>query len=701
MNSILRFTCFALLFFLLLPGACAADGEGKRKIVSLDGNWQIGEGAMAAAPATFDHVVPVPGLVDMAEPAFKEVGYKSKLRHAFWYHRKFKHDGPVPAMAFLKVNKAMFGSKVILNGTVLGEHLPSFTPVSFDARKALKRGENDILIRVGAFMNEIPKPVPSGWDYEKERFIPGIFDSVELILSSAPFIDRVQAVPELDKNAVTVHAWLKNLDKDEKLKGKVHFVVREAKSGTVVGESDCQCAITTGIHEPTGQSRIPIKSPHLWSPEDPFLYELEASTTGDSLKTRFGMRSFRLEPATGKAMLNGKPYIMRGSNITLYRFFEDKARGNLPWDEEWVRSLHKACKPMHWNTLRYCIGFPPEKWYQIADEEGILIQDEFPIWNMDAKKGDYDAKELASEYREWMQERWNHPCVVIWDACNETKAPETGKAIARVRDLDFSNRPWDNGWSDPVAKTDSKELHPYHFQDPKFKLSNMPSDPGTLEWKPGKNPLIVNEYGWLWLNRDGTPTSLTKELYDNLLGTKSTTEQRRRLYASYTAAETEFWRSRGACAAVLHFCMLGYSRPGVGPRPKNGATSDHWEDVKNLKWEPLFFDLVGDSFAPVGVMIDAWADSYPANKMQEFSVPVINDLSKEWRGTLRFRVLKNNKVLHEQSQKVIVPPLGKVTPKFTQKIPGEAAEYELEAALLSGDAKPIRSLRDFKVLAGK
>ena len=35
---------------------------------------------------------------------------------------------------------------------------------------------------------------------------------------------------------------------------------------------------------------------------------------------------------------------------------------------------------MHWNALRYCIGFPPEMWYRIADEEGILIQDEFPIW---------------------------------------------------------------------------------------------------------------------------------------------------------------------------------------------------------------------------------------------------------------------------------------------------------------------------------
>ena len=77
------------------------------------------------------------------------------------------------------------------------------------------------------------------------------------------------------------------------------------------------------------------------------------------------------DPATRRAMLNGKPYFMRGSNFTLYRFFEDSERGTLPWDDAWVRRLHRKFKTMHWNSLRYCIGFPPERWYAIADEEGF------------------------------------------------------------------------------------------------------------------------------------------------------------------------------------------------------------------------------------------------------------------------------------------------------------------------------------------
>lgn len=353
---------------------------------------------------------------------------------------------------------------------------------------------------------------------------------------------------------------------------------------------------------------------------------------------------------------------------------------------------------MQWNSLRYCIGFPPEFWYRIADEEGILIQDEFPIWNMKSRAGDFDSNELAVEFTEWMQERWNHPSVVIWDACNETKTQETGKAIRKVRGLDFSNRPWDNGWSQPVDPSDVREEHPYHFQNANFKPAGIANDNGLLGWTPGgKNPMIVNEYGWLWLNRDGTPTTLTKDLYQNLLGTNSTTAQRRHLYARLLAAETEFWRSRRACAAVMHFCVLGYSRAGDKPRPEGGATSDHWLDLEQLIWEPEFVTYVRDSFAPVGLMIDAWAEEYPAGAPREFAVVVINDLYDSWNGTVRFRLLFAGATVQEKTQACEVPALGNTKLTFTVDIPANPGQYQIEAALIKDNAKPVRSLRDFKI----
>ncbi len=84
----------------------------------------------------------------------------------------------------------MFGTRVYLNGTFIGEHLPCFTPGYFDFKTALKKGENDLIIAVGASRSSIPADMPDGFDYEKERYISGIFDNVDLI-SAAPLLFRM------------------------------------------------------------------------------------------------------------------------------------------------------------------------------------------------------------------------------------------------------------------------------------------------------------------------------------------------------------------------------------------------------------------------------------------------------------------------------------------------------------------------------
>jgi len=101
---------------------------GPRRVISLDGNWEIAEGSMDSIPKTFEHKVPVPGLVDMAEPPFADVGKKSDKREAFWYHRTFTVKGTIPEVALLKIHKAKYGTRVFLNGKLIGDHLPCFTP---------------------------------------------------------------------------------------------------------------------------------------------------------------------------------------------------------------------------------------------------------------------------------------------------------------------------------------------------------------------------------------------------------------------------------------------------------------------------------------------------------------------------------------------------------------------------------------------
>jgi beta-galactosidase len=704
-----RLVLLLLAALLAGPAAASLKPAPPRKVVLLDGTWQVEQGSMDQTPKAFSHNVVVPGLLDMARPAFTEVGKKSPLRQAFWYRRTFKVEGPAPDGAVLKIHKARYGAKVFLNGQMVGEHLPCFTPAYLDVKKHLKGDgqENELVIRVGANRESIPQDMPTGWDFEKYLYIPGIYDSVELILTGTPYIANVQIVPDVDAKAVRVVAEVQS---DKPMAIPVNVRVVEAQSGKQAGLQKIGIEFPDGQRERKLDLTIPIGNCGLWSPEDPFLYEVQLSTadaanSGDAVKVRFGMRSFGFRPGDKRAFLNGKPYFMRGTNVCIYRFFEDAGRADLPWRADWVRRLHRQFKWMHWNSIRYCIGFPPEMWYDIADEEGFLIQDEFPIWLLGKAPENPKAEKIIPEYTEWMRERWNHPCVVIWDAQNESFTGETGKALQAVRRLDLSNRPWENGWAEPQSPTDCVESHPYLFirtwsgQKP-FRLKEMP----TISGVPALNdrqkkldvPIIINEYCWLWLNRDGSPTCLTDKVYEGILGPNSTVAQRRTMHARYVAALTEFWRCHRACAGVLHFCGLGYSRSGDKPRPEGGATSDHFLDLQELTFEPLFAQYVREAFNPVGLMLDFWAEEVPCGARQPLRVFVVNDLYRDWSGTVRLRVVRGQKEVSAQSQPCKVPSLGREILSFTETVPAEPGDYTMIAQILDPSGKPVRSLRDFR-----
>jgi hypothetical protein len=95
--------------------------------------------------------------------------------------------------------------------------------------------------------------------------------------------------------------------------------------------------------------------------------------------------------------------------------------------------------------------------------------------------------------------------------------------------------------------------------------------------------------------------------------------------------------------------------------------------------------------------IDAWAEDYAAGKAQEFPVVVINDLDKDWQGTIRCRLLHEGVAIFEKSQDCKVESLGKTNLGFTLNLPKKPGKYQVEAALLHADNEPVRSLRDFQL----
>ena len=382
------------------------------------------------------------------------------------------------------------------------------------------KADNTLIVRIGAHPAVLPDNYPVGSDFEKIKWTPGIYDSVSLICCDNPLIQTIQIAPHIDVVKSRCRRRVKNCS-DREVKSSLLHAVRTWKTREQVAVSTPQ-PITLGAGEEKVLTQtIAIPHAHLWSPEDPFLYVLKSNTGGDSVNTRFGMREFRFDAATKRAYLNGQIYYLRGSNITLHRFLEDPLCKDLPWKEEWVRKLlGDLPKQMHWNYFRFCIGPVPDRWLEICDEVGLLIQNEFFVWTgrpgwYEGYSRTYDTEEMIRQYKDWMRDNWNHPSVAVWDANNETEnATFLEQIIPAVRPLDLSQRPWENSYNPPADPNDPVEDHPYlmsggHFGTLTFKMSDLETRDGSPA--PGAlptdtNPPLVNEYGWLWLNRDGSPT---------------------------------------------------------------------------------------------------------------------------------------------------------------------------------------------------
>lgn len=689
----------SLLAYLLLAAPALLSAQVSSL---LNGVWEIAQGPAGALPAEYAHTAPVPGLVDMAEPAFEDVGLQSPRREVFYYRRSFSVAEGAYSRVLVKINKAKYGMTVYCNGSEVGRSFAAFTPVTFDLTDYLAPpggGPNELVIAVGAHHTAIPRGYPDGWELEKVRYIPGIFDDVELVRAGPVAVEAIQVVPTPDLSAAEVFLELRN-GGSAAMEIKFGVALSEATTGEPVHAFD-EAVRLRPFETRTHAFALPIPDARAWSPEDPFLYRLRITGPQTEVETRFGLRTFAFDPAGNRALFNGEPMFLRGTTLNVYRFFEDPARGALPWDRDWVRLLFRKIKEMHLNSARVCIGFPPDFWYDIADEEGVLLQDEFPIWYAGkerTKAQDIQPEILAGQYTTWMRERWNHPSVVIWDAQNETMTPVTGHALSRVRHLDRSGRPWNNGWAPAMAYEDVVEAHPYLFSPNKL----LPLEhPGGVEHIPlfwtqqnfWDNPVLINEYAFLWLGRDGRPTHMTRKAYDHYFGPDLEPAEYRRLYAYWVAALTEKWRHLRRAVGVLHLGALGYDIP-------EAVVGDNLVDVDNLVYEPQFRARFVDAMAPLGVMLDFWRRELPAGAVIDLPVSVINDHPAPAAFQLELRMgpadaASPSRIARHAGE---VPALGKEVHAFEElEMPTAPGSYRLEAVLRSGDRPAVRSIREFSV----
>ncbi len=684
--------------------------SGHREIISLDGEWKIEEGIDPdAIPANFGRTVPVPGLAHLANPTFPGVdeyenreyvlnmidfglmpksadtgalGRTSQKRNYFWYQKSFT----VPTkkqVAILRINKAQFGTAVWLNGKKIGEHLGCFTRGHFNLTDAINwEGENDLLVRIGAHPGALPTWVPAGTDQEKPVWTAGIYDCVSVHLCDNPVIELVQAAPQIGSSSVIVQTTLHNYGAATDV--ALMQCIKSWKGHDFEGRT-----LLNQVHLVQGELKIvtrtiPIPNANLWSPENPYLYVVESSTSGDHVSTRFGMREFRFDNVARRAMLNGKPYFMRGANITLHRFLGDPLSKQHPWEEAWVRKvLGEIPRRMNWNSMRICIGPAPEMWLDIADEVGLLLQYEYAIWSgiYPWRHELWKTDELIDEFKEYVEDNCNHPSVAIWDASNETRDDTLReKVIPAVRTLDLSNRPWDNGYSMPQGPGDGYEDHPYIFSfagaPPYYDmraLENMEGPPIRNAAASG-HAAILNEYDTLFLKRDGTPVFWTRKFFDDLVGPDASADQRFALRAYLLAGLTEFWRAFRYYAGVLYLAYLDADL-------QHSVTCDNFSNPETLEFQPHYEEYVREAFKPLGVYIDSWKPKLPASQSQRIHVMMVNDEYETARGhlTLTFSPTAGGAATSSVETQFEIPPLGQMTYVLNLQTPAKPGACVLSA----------------------
>jgi beta-galactosidase len=707
-----------LTFFIFL--IISGTAFSQRTVISLNGTWQIEQGVSPSIiPRKFDHIAEVPGLVNLAVPSFVDVdkfdgvdylrnywvkrfvkdinadtikvGIPRQQTNYFWYRRDFKIDNQQERI-ILKINKAQFGTAVWVNGKKSGEHNGCFTAAYFDITSQVKmKGNNSVVIRVGAHPGVLPVSVPGGSDYEKPKWTPGIYDEVSIIATSSLFISNIQVAPDIYRSLIKVQSEIINHGPGRKI--SLNYRVKPFHSGEYTFSK-------TGseIYVPQEDTlvvieEIEIPGAKLWSPEEPNLYVLETTAGKDQVITRFGMREFKFDTFTKRAYLNGEPYFLRGSNITLHRFFDDDHCGNKPWNEEWVRKLLTGWPgKFHWNSFRFCIGPVPDKWLDIADETGLLIQNEFFIWPY---RQYWDTLEIKNQVTEWMRDNWNHSSIAWWDICNETDNDELRDVIRKVRTLDLSGRAWDNGYGLPVGANDPVEDHNYLNYSDRWQIEQFEDNVAaktTNSPHPTAHACVLNEYGWLWLNRDGSPTLLTRDVYDKIAPGFSN-QQRIELAAYLLGIETEYFRAHRNYAGVMHFTFLTGNFNNV-------ITGDLFKDIEELTIHPAYQESLVEAFRPVGVYINFTREFIGPGEKKSIRVMMVNDRNKQRSGRLKLSISdSSDKIVLLDEKDFSLDSFGQQTVEFNISVPVVEGKYIMKAEAISPEEQePTVSTRKMTVL---
>jgi hypothetical protein len=371
-----------------------------------------------------------------------------------------------------------------VNGIHVGHHIGDSIPFELDVTAHAMAGAMlDVVLRVDEVLGHITK----GFHDMLSIHHGGIWDDVSLVGSGAVYArpNGIAVQADVCSGEVIVHAELADRSAAA---GVIRVLISDSHEREVArGERPVTTRDDVAL-------TLAIPNRGLWSPESPHLYSahvdlIDAHGGVDRHEINFGFRP--LEVRGEQVIFNDSPLHVRG---ILHWGHEPKHLAPAPPPEQ-VREEFTRLRELGFNCVCLCMWYPPRHYYDIADEMGMLIWQEHPVWHspMEAKH----LGEYRRLYTEFLRRDRNHPSVIIVSATCEHPCFDKDLAawwwktahdmlpgkLLQVQTSSFA-------WSDP-DQTDLYDEHTYdnnnrwitYLEDLQVKLREMPV----------KKPFIMGE----------------------------------------------------------------------------------------------------------------------------------------------------------------------------------------------------------------
>ena len=362
------------------------------------------------------------------ESSLSGVRKRISKEQELWYHKNFQ----IPKKWKSKEIIIHFGavdweSELWINDINVGLHKGGYDPFSFNITPYLRKGKNQKLeLRVWDPTDDGFQPRgkqiknPKGIWYTP---VSGIWQTVWLEPVNYKHITNIHTTTDIDDSSVRIKLFSSYDFKDD----LIEFVLKEDEK-----------VLHKTIKKADLETKISFENPKLWSPESPFLYDLEIKLISkgkiiDHIETYFGMRKISIKKdvnGTRRMMLNNKEYFQFG---TLDQGWWPDGLYTAPSDEALKFDIFKT-KEFGFNMIRKHVKVEPARWYFHADKIGMLVwQDmpngekiERPKWQ---RNNFFNGQEFIPSFESEMnfKNEWNeiidflysNPSIVCWVPFNE------------------------------------------------------------------------------------------------------------------------------------------------------------------------------------------------------------------------------------------------------------------------------------------